>query len=179
MSIDRAERRRRNRAQAKVLVTVVLRTAATAAVLGALYYLTPVWAKTRPQEVAWLLGALAVFAAVVALQARLIVNARYPRLRAVEALAVVIPLFLLVFARIYLTVSTYTPAAFTAKLNHNGALYFTITVFSTVGFGDISPKTDFARLLVAAQMLLDLVVFGAVVKLLLGAVERNTANKTD
>ena len=49
------------------------------------------------------------------------------------------------------------------------ALYFTITVFSTVGFGDITPRTDPARLVVAAQMLLNLVLIGAVVRLLFDA----------
>jgi hypothetical protein len=58
---------------------------------------------------------------------------------------------------------------FTQALDHVQALYFTVSVFSTVGFGDITPRTDPARLVVAAQMLLDLVVIGAVVRLLLNA----------
>jgi hypothetical protein len=89
-----------------------------------------------------------------------------------------VPLFLIVFARIYLTLSTYTSDAFSSNLDRSGSLYFTITVFSTVGFGDITPKTDFARLIVSAQMLLDLVLFGAIIKLLLGAVQRNIATRT-
>ena len=44
-----------------------------------------------------------------------------------------------------------------------------VTVFSTVGFGDITPKGDLARILVSIQMLLDLVVIGAVVRLLTNA----------
>jgi hypothetical protein len=31
-------------------------------------------------------------------------------------------------------------------MSHTAALYFTLTVFSTVGFGDITAKTDAARL---------------------------------
>ena len=156
---------------------IVLRAVATTALLFAAYYLTPVRARTPIQELLWLLAALAAFVAIVALQVRLIINTRHPRLRAVEALTVAVPLFLIVFARIYLTLSTYTPGAFSAHLNRTGSMYFTITVFSTVGFGDMTPKTDFARLIVCTQMLLDLVVFGAVAKLLLGAVERNIAKR--
>ena len=178
MTLDQAERRRHRRTQAKVGGTVALRAAATTAVLIGAYYLAPVRAKTQAQELLWLVAALAAFAAIIALQVRMILNSRHPRLRAVEALTVAIPLFLIVFARIYLTVSTATPGAFSANLNHNDSLYFTTTVFSTVGFGDITPKTGFARLLVSTQMLLDLVVFGAVVKLLLGAVQRNIAKRT-
>ncbi len=55
------------------------------------------------------------------------------------------------------------------KLDHSSALYFTTTVFSTVGFGDITPLTDAARLTVSAQMIIDLVIIGVVVRLLINA----------
>ena len=58
---------------------------------------------------------------------------------------------------------------FSQKLDHSSALYFTITVFSTVGFGDIVPATDSARLIVSAQMIIDLVIIGVVVRLLVNA----------
>ena len=58
---------------------------------------------------------------------------------------------------------------FTQGLDHTRALYFTITVFSTVGFGDITPATDPARLVVSAQMILDLILIGGVVRILVGA----------
>ena len=50
-----------------------------------------------------------------------------------------------------------------------------MTVFTTVGFGDITPKTDTARLIVSIQMLLDLVVLGAVVQLLIKATKTSLA----
>jgi hypothetical protein len=177
MTVDQAERRRHRRAEARVVMLVTLRAAATTTALLAAYYLAPVRANTPAQEVVWLLGALAAFVVIVALQVRAIINTTHPRLRAVEALVVAIPLFLIVFARIYLTLSTYTPDSFSAELNRTGSLYFTITTFSTVGFGDITPKTDFARLTVSVQMLLDLVVFGAIAKVLLGAVKLNIAKR--
>jgi uncharacterized protein with GYD domain len=52
----------------------------------------------------------------------------------------------------------------------------TVTIFATVGFGDISAKVETARLVVTAQMLLDLVVLGLVIQVVLGAVKRGKAN---
>jgi hypothetical protein len=58
---------------------------------------------------------------------------------------------------------------FSEPLDHTGALYLVITVFSTVGFGDITPESNGARILISIQMLLDLIVIGAVVRLLVSA----------
>ena len=78
-------------------------------------------------------------------------------------------MFLIVFAALYLCLSQSSPANFSEPLNHTGAVYLTITVFSTVGFGDITPETDLARIVVSVQMILDLIVIGAVVRLLANA----------
>jgi len=61
---------------------------------------------------------------------------------------------------------------FGQKLTHTDALYFTVTVFTTVGFGDITAKSEGARLLATAQMMADLVVLGIGAKIILGAVTR-------
>ena len=45
-------------------------------------------------------------------------------------------------------------------------------MFSTVGFGDITAKTQAARLVVTGQMVADLVIFGLAVKVIAGAVSR-------
>jgi voltage-gated potassium channel len=67
------------------------------------------------------------------------------------------------------------PRTFSQALDHVQALYFTITIFSTVGFGDITPKTDTARVLVSVQMLLDLVIIGAAVRLIFSAARTRIA----
>ena len=69
----------------------------------------------------------------------------------------------------YLSLSQSSTTHFSEPLDHTGALYLVITVFSTVGFGDITPETGGGRIIVSIQMLLDLVVIGAVVKLLVSA----------
>jgi len=109
---------------------------------------------------------LAVLAVVIVWQGRRIVKGKVPELRAVEALGTIIPLFLVVFASIYLTTSKASPHSFTEHLDHVSSLYFTITVFSTVGFGDITPTTDAMRLVVSIQMLIDLILLGALVRMI-------------
>jgi voltage-gated potassium channel len=121
----------------------------------------------------------ALFAVVLAWQARQIVGAELPELRAVQALGVVIPLFLVLFASFYLSLSNGSPRTFSQQLDHTEAIYFTITIFSTVGFGDIVPKTDLARIIVSIQMLLDLVIIGAVVRMLLNAAQAGLARARD
>ena len=44
-------------------------------------------------------------------------------------------------------------------------------MFSTVGFGDIVPRTDLARVVTMVQMLGDLVFVGLVLHLMVGAVK--------
>lgn len=50
-------------------------------------------------------------------------------------------------------------------------LCFTVTVFATVGFGEIVATSQTVRGMVTVQMILDLVVIGAVVKVFFGAVQ--------
>ena len=47
----------------------------------------------------------------------------------------------------------------------------TVTIFSTVGFGDISAASEAARVLVTVQMILDLIVLGLGIRILVGAVD--------
>ena len=47
-----------------------------------------------------------------------------------------------------------------ADLSRTDALYLSVTILSTVGFGDISATSQSARLAVTSQMILDLLVLG-------------------
>lgn len=148
----------------------VLRSLVTTVVLVALYYLLPLdHVKNVPVTV---VAGLVILTAVTVGQLRLIRTARYPALRAIEALASTLPLFLLLFASAYFIMAGSSPANFsTHSLTRTDALYFTVTVFSTVGFGDITAASQTARLVVTAQMLLDLLALGLVVRAFVGAVQ--------
>jgi voltage-gated potassium channel len=154
------------------VVKTGVRAAITAALLVAVYFVMPI--EHRPhQSVALRLSvALALFVIVLVNEIRLISSHERPMLRATVAMATIIPLFLILFAWIYLTMSHADPGAFGGPLTRSSALYFTVTVFSTVGFGDITAKTDVARLVVTVQMLADLAVVAVVIRLILGAATR-------
>jgi ion channel len=94
-----------------------------------------------------------VFIALVGFQVRSIIRSPFPGLRAVEALATSVPLFLLLFASSYVVMAAMSAANFGGRLTHTDGLYFAVTVFSTVGFGDITAKTQAARLVVTGQMI--------------------------
>lgn len=152
------------------IVLGLFRALATAVVLVALYYLLPLnHVKNVPLTLA---GGLVILLAVVAWQLRAIVRAKQPAVRAVVALATTVPLFVLLFASVYFVMARASPANFsTHQLTRTDALYFTVTVFSTVGFGDITPASQGARLVVTAQMILDLVVLGLGIRVFVGAVQ--------
>jgi hypothetical protein len=73
----------------------------------------------------------------------------------------------------YLLPLDHSTSNFGGHLSHTDGLYFAVTVFSTVGFGDITAKTETALLVVTGQMIADLIILGLAVKIILGAVKRS------
>ena len=163
--ISELGRRERRRAVAR---TTLLVSVAWVGLIG-IYYAVPSSSDSPAFDVIRLLVGLLLIAFVIAWQASHIVKSQLPELRAAQSLGVVMPLFLVTFSSVYLSLSDFSRRDFSQALDHTRALYFTITVFSTVGFGDITPTTDGARILVSIQMLLDLVIIGAVARILINA----------
>ncbi|PKV89311.1 potassium channel family protein [Streptomyces sp. TLI_146] len=161
------EERRRRRALAGHL----LRSAASVVLLTSLYYLAPLDRGVGVGTAVALALGLVLFGCLTVWQIAAITHAEYPRLRAIEALATGVPLFLVLFSATYFLLADDRPASFSEPLSRTGALYFTVTVFATVGFGDIAPATDTSRALTTAQMILDLIVVGVIAKALFGAVQ--------
>ena len=157
VSISEMEPRQRRR----VLALALLRALLYATVLVVLYYFLPVDEDWRVSSAVRAVVGLALFVAVLIWQIRRVLTSRHPGVRAIEALAVTLPLFLLSFATAYFLMSLHESGTFSQEdLSRTDALYFTITMFATVGFGDISPVSQSARVVVMIQMLLDLVILG-------------------
>jgi len=153
-------------------VRAALRIVGSTAALVAIYYALPLTNASTWAAVTILVIGLVLFIGLAALQVRAIIRSPFPGLRAVEALATSVPLFLLLFASSYVAMAAMSAGNFGARLTHTDGLYFTVTVFSTVGFGDITAKTQAARLVVTGQMIADLVILGLAIKIITGAVSR-------
>ena len=155
----------------RMIVRALLQAVGSTVALVAIYYLLPLDRSSTWVAVTILAIGLAVLIGLVTFQVRWIVTSPFPGLRGVQALAISIPLFLLLFASTYVVMATISASNFSEPLTRTDALYFTVTVFSTVGFGDITAKTEAARLVVTGQMIADLVTIGLAVKVIVGAVK--------
>ena len=159
------------RARRRLMLRAVVRAFLTVGLLVVLYYALPMDHESDTATIVLLLVGLLVFAALVTWQVRAILRSDYPAVQAVQALAAAIPLFLLLFASTYFLMAKAQPGTFTESLTRTDALYFTVTIFATVGFGDITAVTQTARVVTIVQMLLDLIVLGLLIRLVLGAVQ--------
>jgi hypothetical protein len=170
--LPRAQRRR-------LVARAALRAVLVAAVLVVLYYVLPLDRPWDSDTAVRLLIGLLVFAGVVVWGIRFIAGSRYPGVRAAEALALILPFFLLLFASTYFVMERNSAASFTQPLTRTDALYFTVTVFTTVGFGDITAKSEAARVVLIVQMLADLAFLGAGARVLLGAVQHSRERRSE
>ena len=159
-------------ARMRKVAASLLGSAASLVLLIVIYYAAPLDRGLDTGTLIRFVIGLIGFVGVITWQMRAITRSDLPRLRAIQAFATGFPLLLVLYAATYILIGHNQPDSFSEELSRTDSLYFTVTVFATVGFGDISPRTELARLVVMSQMLFGLVAFGLVARLLLGAVER-------
>ncbi|MGH3801025.1 MAG: potassium channel family protein [Pseudonocardiaceae bacterium] len=165
------------RARRWLVVRSLLRSLLAVTVLVAAYYLAPLSEPLGLGTVVKFVVGLLVVAGVLAWEIRAILRSEVPRLDSIRVLAVGLPLLLLFFATAFYLLSAGLPGSFNEPLSRTDALYFTMTVFATVGFGDIVPTTELARIITMTQMVVGLVVVGIVAKIVLGAVQVAVARR--
>ncbi len=151
-------------------VRAVVRSVVSVAVLLAAYFAFPTDGFTDPTVVGRLVLSVCSLVAILAWQIYAVIRSPRPMLRAIEAVAVTVPLFILMVSSTYVLTSQLSEQSFSEDLSKTDALYFAMTVFSTVGFGDIAPRSDLARVAVTVQIVIDLLLLGVGIRLLVGAV---------
>ncbi|WP_460630318.1 potassium channel family protein [Intrasporangium mesophilum] len=155
----------------RVLLMALLRSSLSVIVALVVYALIPLGSFDEERSLLkFVLGVLLVIV-VLGMQTRGIVGSPYPLIRTVEALATTGPLFLLVFASTHYSIDTVQPGSYTQAMTRLDALYYTVTTFATVGYGDISPVSEAARLVATVQMLLGLIFIGLVARVISGAAQ--------
>ncbi|MFI1364077.1 potassium channel family protein [Streptomyces griseochromogenes] len=141
------------------------------------YYLLPLDSRgAGAASVILALGLLGV-GLVFAWEIRAIMRSPYPRLRAVEALVATLALFLMLFSCAYYILDSTTTGSFNEPLTRTDALYFTLSTFSTVGYGDIVARSQAARLVTMIQMSCGLLLAGIALRVLTGAVTAGLLRK--
>jgi hypothetical protein len=155
----------------RLVAAGLTRALVTTVALVALYYPLPLDHLVHvPAGVVFPVGLL-VLLAMTGWPVRAVLVSANPAIRAIESVAATAPLFLLLFAATYYVLGMSHPDSFSVKaLNRTDTLYFAVTVFTTVGFGDITATSQLARIVVTLQMILDLVVLGLGVRVFVGAV---------
>ena len=157
------------RARRRLFMRALVRIMGVTVLLVVVYAVFPV--DLHADGTTWLVlgGGIAAFLVALTYQVRRIVASPMPQLRAAETLATVVPLFIIVFSLVYVGLSQNDPASFSEPITKVGGIYFTVTILSTVGFGDITATNDTTRLVVTLQMLIDLLIIGVLVKVIMGA----------
>ena len=159
----------------RFLVLAVLRPVATTIALVTSYFLLPVDRGLGVWTLVVLVSGIAAVVALVVWEIRRILRSPFPTLQGVQALALIMPLYLLIYANVYYVVAHNVPTTFSMPLTRTDSLYFVVTVFATVGFGDIVPLTQAARVLVTAQMVGNLLLLGIALRVILTAVQHSRA----
>ena len=153
-----------------VIVGIARAMLITVAIMGT-YVLLPLDGLSNVSALAVLFVALAAFVVLLVFQLRAISQSSVPGLRAIEALATSVPTLLVIFAGTYYVMGVTSPDWFSESMSKLDSVYFTITVFATVGFGDITATAPESRAAVTIQMVVNVLVLSVGLRVILGVVQ--------
>jgi voltage-gated potassium channel len=168
------------RQRRRAVAVAVAHTLVSVVIIGGLYFVLPFRGDAADTAAITRLGVgVIAFAGVMYGQVKRIARSRIPELDAVQTVVIAVALFLVTYASCYLTVSRLRPGSFSQPLDRVGSLYYTVTTFGTVGYGDIAAKSHLARLLVSSQILLDVAFVAVILRLIFGVSHRALDRRTD
>jgi voltage-gated potassium channel len=93
----------------------------------------------------------------------------------VNSLLVVLYLVVVFFALAYVQIERSSPGQFADLQTRTDALYFTVTTLGTVGYGDVHPVGQVARVVATVQIAFDLVFVAALLSVFSGRVSQVVA----
>ena len=157
----------------RAAVHLTLRLVLSVVFVVGVYALIPVggdewWNAALPLT---LLG-LAIFTLVFVRQLRKVSRSVSPVMTAIEALVVVVLVFLTVFALVAVALEAQSSGSYSEPLTKLDGMYFSVTTLATVGYGDITPVSEAARAIGIVQMLGNLALLGVAVRLIGRAVTK-------
>jgi voltage-gated potassium channel len=165
------------RARHRLAIASLLRSMLVASALVLGYFVLPLSSSLAADSALELFAGLALLAVLLIWQVRSILRSPYPVAKGVGVLVVSAPLFLVLFAATYYLMGDAEPAAFSEPLTRVDSMYFTVTVFATVGFGDIAAVTQSARVVTTLQMLSGLVLVGLIARVVFAAVQEGRSRQ--
>ncbi|MFK5636045.1 MULTISPECIES: potassium channel family protein [unclassified Ornithinimicrobium] len=133
------------------------------------YYLLPLRSPTQPESVARLTVSVLALITVLFLLRSQASRSRHSlssAMHRIQWLLTALYVLVLSFALVYATVAELAVGQFFGIENRTDALYFSVTLVSTVGFGDVHAVGTLARLLVTVHMLFNLIYLGTALRLL-------------
>ncbi|MGV9670775.1 MULTISPECIES: potassium channel family protein [unclassified Gordonia (in: high G+C Gram-positive bacteria)] len=147
------------------MVTALLRPIAAGTILLVGYFLLPINADSDFKMIGFLCGSL-LLVAFVGYEIRHFMHSKYPVPTALEMLVAVATFYIVAFATLYFMFSDYDHGSMNERLSRVDALYFSLTVFTTTGFGDIAPDSQGARVAVSVQMISSFILLGLGIRFL-------------
>jgi hypothetical protein len=151
-------------------------------VLVTAYFLLPFTQLLNAKLIVEFAAGVLLVIVVLTVQTLATLRSRYPLVRSIEAMATTIPLFLVVFSTTHYLINGLDPASYSEPITRFDALYFTVTTFATVGFGDITPVSVPARFVTLIQVIGGVVLVGVVARVLINAArlreDRRSSNQT-
>jgi voltage-gated potassium channel len=155
-----------------MIVRAIVVTVSLVALIIAAYYLLPFDDGGTRGVVFRILFGLVLLVVATAVSVQKVLHSPYPMLRAFEALGLVVGFAVVSFAGMYVMMSSWSEAAFSESLGKTDGLYFSLTTATTIGYGDISPVTEGARIVVMVQMVTNVAVLGVAARAIVNAARR-------
>lgn len=171
-STSARERRSDQHVERRRLYGSLLRILTVTPAVFVVYALAPLDGMPNVDTGLLFIAAMAAFAGLVGYQILAVIRSPFPWIRAVEAATMCVPLLIVLFSITYFLASRADVRSFSEPLTRLDAVYFTTTVFATVGFGDVVATSQATRTIVCLQMAMDLVIVGLFARVLLKAAER-------